>query len=114
MTTIYHNPRCSKSRQTLELLKEKGIEPTVVEYLKTPPTEPELRRILTLLKIRPIDLVRTGETVFNELGLDTRRDDDDALIAAMLAHPQLIERPIVIHNNHAVIGRPPQKVFDLL
>ncbi len=114
MTTIYHNPRCSKSRQTLQLLKANGIEPNVVEYLKMPPDQEELRRILTLLKMRPIDLVRTKESLFSELGLDTKRDDDQAILAAMLEHPQLIERPIVIHDNKAAIGRPPEKVIDLL
>ena len=114
MTTIYHNPRCSKSSQTLQLLNDKGIEPTIVEYLKTPPVEEELRRILTLLKMRPFDLVRTKESLFTDLGLKAKLDDDQAILDAMLEHPQLIERPIVIHGNKAVIGRPPEKVIDLL
>ena len=114
MTTIYHNPQCSKSRQTLQLLKEHGTEPTVVEYLKTPPDEQTLREILQLLNMRPIDLVRQKEALFTELNLAAQKDDDQVILKAMLKHPRLIERPIVIHGNKAAIGRPPQNVVDLL
>lgn len=114
MTTIYHNPQCSKSRQTLQLLKDQGLTPDVVEYLNTPPDEATLRKILDLLKLRPIDLVRQKEALYVELNLAAVCDDDEAILKAMLAHPRLIERPIVIHNNKATIGRPPEKVLDLL
>lgn len=114
MTTIYHNPHCSKSRQTLQLLKDQGYTPTIVEYLKTPPDETTLRQILAMLKLRPIDLVRQKEACFTELNLDAQREDDEAILRAMLEHPQLIERPIVIHNGKAIIGRPPEKVLTLL
>ena len=114
MTTIYHNPQCSKSRQTLQLLQDHGIDPIVVEYLKNPPDEATLRQILMFLNIRPIDLVRQKDALFAELNLVAKRDDDRAILEAMLQYPQLIERPIVIHNNEAIIGRPPQKVLNLL
>lgn len=111
---IYHNPRCSKSRQTLELLKEKGIEPETVEYLKQPPDADTLRMILSLLGRRPAELLRKGEDAFRTLQLADRLDDDEAIIAAMLAHPRLIERPIVVvDGQRAAIGRPPESVLAL-
>lgn len=109
--TIYHNPRCSKSRQTLTLLGEKGITPTVVEYLDTPPSAAELKRILALLGIGPRDLLRRKEA--REAGLDPALDGD-ALIAAMVAHPAVIERPIVVAGGKAALGRPPERVLDIL
>ncbi len=114
MTTIYHNPRCSKSRQTLELLRDKGVEPTVVEYLKTPPTREELERILEMLRMEPRNLMRRKEKEYKELGLDDPSLGREQLIDAMVAHPRLIERPIVVEGNRAAIGRPPEKVLEIL
>lgn len=112
--TIYHNPRCSKSRATLELLKSKGIEPTVIEYLKTPPSASELEDILAKLNMEPRDLMRKGEAVYKEAGLDNRALDRKALIAAMVENPILIERPVVLANEKAAIGRPPENVLKIL
>lgn len=112
--TIYHNPRCSKSRQTLQLLNEKGVEPDVVEYLKDAPDEQALRAIIKKLGIRPIELVRKKEQPYKDLGLADKQDDDDAIIAAMVAHPVLIERPIVVKGGKAKIGRPPEDVLTIL
>lgn len=111
---IYHNPRCSKSRQTLELLRHRGLEPMVVEYLKTPPTAAELDDILTRLGLEPRALLRKGEAVYREIGLDNPDLDRSALIAAMVAHPVLIERPIVLAHGKAAIGRPPENVLAIL
>ena len=113
-TTIYHNPRCSKSRQTLALLEERGIGPRVVEYLKTPPSAAELKTILKKLGLRPRDLMRKGEPLYAELDLKDRELDDDALIALMVANPILIERPIVVSGGKAAIGRPPESVIRIL
>ncbi|RNF83203.1 arsenate reductase (glutaredoxin) [Montanilutibacter psychrotolerans] len=113
-TTLYHNARCSKSRGALELLRERGIEPQIVHYLDTPLDASQLRALLDLLGLPARDLLRTGETEFAELGLDDRALDDAALIAAMAAHPRLIERPVFVHRGRAVIGRPPERVLDLL
>jgi arsenate reductase len=112
--TIYHNPRCSKSRQTLALLEERGISPRVVDYLKTPPSAAELKTILKKLGLRPRDLMRKGEPRYAELGLKDRDLDDDALIALMVANPILIERPIVVSGGKAAIGRPPETVLEIL
>ena len=112
--TIYHNPRCSKSRQTLQILDEKGIEAQVIEYLNTPPSSGELSNILNLLGIRPRDLMRKNEAIYKELGLGDENMSDDDLIAAMLANPILIERPIVVANGKARIGRPPESVLEII
>ena len=112
--TIYHNPRCSKSRQTLALLEKKGAAPRVVDYLKTPPSAGELKAILKKLGLKPRDLMRKGEPRYAELGLKDRDMADDALIALMVANPILIERPIVISGGKAAIGRPPEKVLEIL
>ncbi len=112
--TIYHNPRCSKSRQTLDLLRARDVEPQIVEYLQTPPSADELRRILALLGIGPRDLMRKKESEYKAAGLDDPALDDDALIAAMVAAPILIERPIVVHGGKAALGRPPETVLDIL
>jgi arsenate reductase len=112
--TIYHNPRCSKSRQTLDLIRGHGIEPEIVEYLKDTPTVAELRGILKKLKLGPRDIMRTGETVYKELGLGDPVLSDGALLAAMVANPILIERPIVVKGARAALGRPPQAVLSLL
>lgn len=111
---IYHNPRCSKSRETLELIKGKGIEPTVVEYLKTPPSAKELRSLVARLGITPRDLLRTKEPAYKELGLDAAGLSDDALIKAMVENPVLIERPIVVKGEKAALGRPPEAVLKIL
>ncbi|BBA33764.1 arsenate reductase family protein [Methylocaldum marinum] len=112
--TIYHNPRCSKSRATLELLRNKGIEPTVIEYLKTPPSVSELESILVKLGMEPRDLMRKGEAVYKEAGLNNAELERKALIAAMVENPILIERPIVLANDKAAIGRPPENVLEIL
>ncbi len=111
---ILHNPRCSKSRQALQLLKDKGIEPEVVEYLKTPPDASELGRILDLLGLAPRDLMRRKEPVYKELGLDDPALGRAALIAAMTENPILIERPVVLADGKAVLGRPPENVLTIL
>lgn len=110
--TIYHNPRCSKSRQALALLEGKGVAPVVVEYLKTPPSAAELKRILKMLGIGPRDLLRRQEA--KEAGLDDPGLSDDALIGRMAANPAVIERPIVVKDGKAAVGRPPEKVLDIL
>ncbi|HJO74213.1 MAG TPA: arsenate reductase (glutaredoxin) [Rhodospirillales bacterium] len=112
MTTIYHNPRCSKSRQTLALLGERGIEPDIIEYLETPPSVEELTDILAMLGLGPRDIMRKKEA--REAGLDDPGLDDAALIKAMVANPIVIERPIVVNNGKAALGRPPESVADIL
>lgn len=111
---ILHNPRCSKSRQTLELLRENNVDPEITEYLKTTPDRVKLKAILAMLDLEPRQLMRTKEKEYKELGLDNLELDHDALIDAMLANPKLIERPIVIKDGKAAIGRPPEKVLDIL
>ncbi|HFD79941.1 MAG TPA: arsenate reductase (glutaredoxin) [Gammaproteobacteria bacterium] len=111
---IYHNPRCSKSRQTLELLRERDIEPEIVEYLKTPPDCAQLERILDLLGLEPRQLMRRNETEYRELGLDDDTLSREQLIQAMVEHPRLIQRPIVVHGQRAALGRPPEAVLDIL
>jgi len=110
---IYHNPRCSKSRAGLALLEEQGIEPEIIKYLDTPPTVAELTALLQKLDMKPRELMRTKETIYQELGLGDV-EDDTKLIEAMAAHPKLIERPIVIRGDRAVIGRPMENVTALL
>ncbi|MDH5357233.1 MAG: arsenate reductase (glutaredoxin) [Gammaproteobacteria bacterium] len=112
--TIYHNPRCSKSRQTLALLAQQGIKSEVIEYLKTPPTPDTLRTIINQLGISPRQLLRKGEAIYKELNLADESLSDEQLIQAMFTHPKLIERPIVISNNKAKIGRPPEAVLDII
>jgi arsenate reductase len=112
--TIYHNPRCSKSRQTLALLEEKGVAPKVVEYLKAPPSAAELKRILKKLGLKAHDIVRKGEAVYAEVGLKDRDVSDDELLALMAENPILIERPIVVAGDRAAIGRPPENVLAIL
>ncbi|MEG3157765.1 arsenate reductase (glutaredoxin) [Lysobacter zhanggongensis] len=111
---LYHNPRCSKSRGALELLRERGIEPEIRAYLDTPPGEDELRQLVAMLDVSPRALLRTGEAEYRELGLDDPSITDHRIIAAMAAHPRLIERPIFVNGGRAVIGRPPERVLDLL
>jgi arsenate reductase len=112
--TIYHNPRCTKSRQTLALLESRGIHPDVVEYLKTPPSKTRLREILKLLGLEPRELMRRKEAEYTELGLDDPKLSRDALIDAMVKHPRLIERPIVLSDGKAALGRPPENVLSIL
>ena len=112
--TIYHNPRCSKSRQTLALLEEKGVDVEIIEYLKTPPSQKTLQDILTKLSIEPLDLMRKKESVFSELKLKDKAEDTAALLDAMVENPILIERPIVVTNDKAAIGRPPESVLTIL
>ena len=111
---IYHNPRCGKSRQTLELLQEQGIEPEIIEYLKTPPSPEELNGILQKLGMEPRDLMRKKEAEYKASGLDDQTLDRKALINGMVSHPILIERPIVVANDKAAIGRPPEAVLTIL
>ncbi len=113
-TRIFHNPRCSKSRQTLELLTEQGIEPEIIRYLETPPTEQQLEDILAALNLEPRDLMRTKENEYKEQGLDNPDLSREQLIAAMVATPKLIERPIVLANGKAALGRPPENVLSIL
>lgn len=110
--TIYHNPRCSKSRETLQLIEDKGIAPRVVEYLKTPPSAEELTRILALLDKKPVDVLRKKEAA--EAGIDAGALSDVQLIAAMVANPAVIERPIVVAGDKAALGRPPESVLAIL
>lgn len=112
--TLYHNPRCSKSRQALELLRAQNIEPTIVEYLQSPPSVDELDRILTLLDLEPRDLMRRKEAVYADLALGDESLDRHSLLQAMVEHPILIERPIAVANGRARVGRPPENVLDVL
>ena len=112
--TIYHNPRCSKSRQTLQLIEENNIEAVVVEYLKTPPSKAELKNILKMLNMTPRDLLRKKETEYSAQGLDDMSLSDDQIIDIMIAHPKLIERPIVVTGGKAALGRPPENVLDII
>lgn len=111
---IYHNPRCSKSRQTLQLLAERDIEPQVVEYLKTPPSAAELDKLLTMLRLEPRELMRRKEKEYKDLGLGDPGLSRDQLIRAMVEHPRLIERPIVVSGKKAALGRPPEAVLEIL
>ena len=111
---LYHNPRCSKSRATLELLHSRDYAPRVVDYLKTPPDRAELERLLQALGMRPRELLRSGEAEYKDAGLDDPDLSDEAIIEAMLAHPRLIERPILISGGRAAIGRPPERVLEIL
>ena len=111
---ILHNPRCSKSRATLELLHGRGIDPEITAYLETPPSAEDLSQILDLLGREPRELMRKGEAEYQQLGLDDPNLSRDELIAAMVSAPRLIERPIVLANGKAAIGRPPESVLEIL
>jgi len=111
--TIYHNPRCSKSRQALALLTERGIEPEVIEYLKTPLTEAELRALLRKLGLKPAETLRTGEDVYKEK-YKGRTLTDEQCLKALVENPILMERPILVKGQRAVVGRPPEKILELL
>ncbi|MGE0665020.1 MAG: arsenate reductase (glutaredoxin) [Sphingomonadales bacterium] len=112
--TIYHNPRCSKSRETLALLQSKGIEPEVIEYLNTPPSAAELDQVLKKLGKEPREAMRRQEAPYKELGLDDPALGREKLISSMVENPVLIERPIVLANGKARIGRPPESVLEIL
>jgi arsenate reductase (glutaredoxin) len=112
--TIYHNPRCTKSRQTLALLEQRGIQPRIVEYLVTPPTEAELKRLLKLLGISPRELLRTKEEEYKQAKLDKPDVTDAEIIRAIIKHPRLMERPIVVAGNKATLGRPPENVLKII
>ncbi len=112
--TMYHNPRCSKSRAALALLEERGVDIAIVKYLETPLSVEGLKGILSALGLSPREVMRKGEAAYKALGLADEALSDDALIDAMAANPILIERPIVVRGEKAVIGRPPERVLDLL
>lgn len=111
---IYHNPRCSKSRQTLELLNDRGLEPEIVEYLASPPDAATLKDILSKLGLEARQLMRRGEERYKELNLDSPELSEETLIQAMVENPILIERPIVLASNKAALGRPPENVLNIL
>jgi arsenate reductase len=112
--TIYHNPRCSKSRQTLELLQEKNITPEIILYLDTPPSRNEIRTLLGKLGISARELIRKSEEDYKTLNLSDAYLSEDDLLDALASHPRLIERPIVVSGNKAVLGRPPENVLTLI
>ena len=112
--TIYHNPRCSKSRQTLALIRDRGIEPNIILYLEGMLTPEDVAHTLALLGLRAIDIIRKNEAEFKTYFGDANKVSDAELIKAMTRHPKVIERPIVIAGNKAVIGRPPENVLDIL
>ena len=112
--TLYHNPRCSKSRQTLALLEEQGVNPDIVLYLETPPDEATLKILLEQLGLTARELLRKGEQEYKDNNLKNPQLDDQALIQAMLKYPKLIERPIVVNKGQARIGRPPESVLEIL
>ena len=114
MITIYHNPRCSKSRATMKILEEKGIDPTIIEYLETPPDAATLDGFLTRLGIGPRELMRKGEAPYKDLNLKDEGKDRAALIKAMVDNPILIERPIVVNGDKVALGRPPEKILGIL
>ena len=113
-TKIFHNPRCSKSRAAMELLTEKGIETDVVKYLETPPDHETLEQILGLLNMQPRELMRKGESEYNDNNLSDESLTRDQLIAALIEFPKLLERPIVVANGKAAIGRPIENIIDIL
>ena len=118
-STLYHNPRCSKSRQTLELLQQNKVDIEIIEYLKSPPSAERIQEILTLLNLEPRQLMRKGEDVYRELSLDDQSLDNEQLIQAMVSNPKLIERPILVtedsqnDSKKAAIGRPPENVLSI-
>ncbi len=112
--TLFHNPRCSKSRQALQLLQEQGVEPQIRLYLDNPPTRHELETLLTQLGLAPRDLLRRSEAAYKDNNLNDSALSDAHLIDAMLAHPKLIERPVAICGERAIVGRPPENVLELL
>lgn len=115
MLTIYHNPRCSKSRETLALLQARGLAPTIVTYLTTPPSGPELTRLKRLLGFASYrQMMRTKDELFKTLGLDNPEVDEAQLLTQLITHPALLERPVVINGEQARLGRPPEQVLEIL
>ena len=114
MFTIYHNSRCSKSRQALALLRENAIEPIIVDYLREPITKPQLKELLKKLGFEPRELLRKSEKEFKDLQLSNKSLSDDAVIDCMIKHPKLIERPIIVRGDDAVVGRPAENIFNLM
>jgi len=112
--TIYHNPRCSKSRQALAILRENGVEPRIISYIETPPSADDLRNVLKKLGIHAEDLLRKGEAEYKDHIAPLGAISEDSLILLMIRHPKVIERPIICKGNKAVIGRPPENVLSLL
>ncbi len=112
--TMYHNPRCSTCRKTLDLIRKHDIEPEIIEYLKTPPSREQLRTLLKLLNAHPRDIMRSKETAYSEHKLDNQSLTTDELIDAMITYPQLIQRPIIIKGDKAIIGRPPENVLKII
>jgi arsenate reductase len=112
--TIYHNPRCMKSRETLQLLNKRGLEPVIVDYLRNPPTEAVIRQLLKKLGLRPRELLRSKEPEYKQSRLDNPAMSDADIIRAMVKHPKLIERPIVVNGHKAALGRPPENILNIL
>lgn len=112
--TIYHNPRCSKSRETLQLLEDHGQTPDIIDYLDDPPSKQELQRIIAMLGVLPRDLLRTTEQVYKDAELDDDSISDDEIIETICEYPDLLQRPIVIYGDKAVLGRPPTRIFELI
>lgn len=112
--TLYHNPRCSKSRATLQLLRDRGIEPRIIEYLEAPPSTGDLARLVAALGVPARDLLRSGEPEFRELGLADESLSEEQILDAITAHPRLLQRPIVVAGSKARIGRPPEHVLEIL
>jgi arsenate reductase len=111
---IYHNPRCSKSRETLQILEDNNLTPAVIEYLDEPPTQQELKTIIEMLGVSARDLLRTGEQIYQDAKLDNDELSEDEIIATICEHPILLQRPIVVSGERAVIGRPPTKVLEII
>jgi len=112
--TIYHNPSCSKSRETLAILQDNNRQPEIIEYLQQPPSKEELTSIVKLLGISPRQLLRTGEPEYREAELDNESTTDEQIIAAICEYPPLLQRPIVVQGNKAIIGRPPSRVLEII
>ncbi|MFA9421213.1 MAG: arsenate reductase (glutaredoxin) [Gammaproteobacteria bacterium] len=111
---IYHNPRCSKSRETLQILRDNNRQPEIIEYLHQPPNKQELTKIIKMLGISPRQLLRATEPEYEAAGLDDESISDEQIIEAICKNPPLLQRPIVVHGNKAIIGRPPTKVLDIV
>ena len=111
---MYHNPSCSKSRETLQILENNNLCPTVIEYLDNPPTRQELKKIIEMLGISARDLLRTTEQIYEDANLDSDAISEDQIIAEICAHPVLLQRPIVVSGDRAVIGRPPARVLEII
>ncbi|MGD8615152.1 MAG: arsenate reductase (glutaredoxin) [Gammaproteobacteria bacterium] len=112
--TIYHNPRCSKSRQALSLLQQRGVEPQIVDYLNTPPDAEQIAELLDLLRLQPRELMRSNDAEYRELDLDHPDLSREQLIRTVAEHPRLMQRPIVVSGGKAALGRPPERVLEIL